>query len=161
VRWRRRGNALHVGSCNRHRLVRRHSLVIFCAAEVLAAMRLRQWIGLVAMLGVLLHAGLIVRHNTVMLAAGLEQAVFDQGAICHGGRTPTASKQPLLPEQERPNADCPMCMGLVSALAILGAAPADQPCREKLAMRLADVTETIALRLAAPRPPSRGPPRPA
>ena len=35
-------------------------------------MRSRRWIALVALLGVLLHAGAIVRHHGVMLGATLQ-----------------------------------------------------------------------------------------
>ena len=54
-------------------------------------MRSRRWIAVVALLGVLLHAGALVRHHATMLGATLDhQALLaDLGRICHSAGTPT------------------------------------------------------------------------
>ena len=66
-------------------------------------MPLRRLIGLVAMLGVLLHAGLIVRHASIMLNATLlhSELVSSLGVICHGDGSTTrlpGSDVPALPD---------------------------------------------------------------
>ena len=49
-------------------------------------MRLRPLIHILAVLGVLVHAGALVRHNTAMVGATLEYNALlsDVGSICHG-----------------------------------------------------------------------------
>ena len=59
-------------------------------------MRSRGWISLLALLGVFLHAGSVVRHNAVMTGAALQyQALVDGLAqLCHGGTNSGALAEP-------------------------------------------------------------------
>ena len=56
-------------------------------------MRSRSWVSILAVLGVLLHAGAIVRHNAAMAAASLQYQALVAGLsqICHGAGTGTGT----------------------------------------------------------------------
>jgi hypothetical protein len=91
-------------------------------------MRLRQWISVVAMLGVLLHAAALVRHYGVMLAAHLQyQAlVSDLSSICQGVATDVGNASADLPHVPKPSDaqnGCPICSGQTPASAVVAAAP--------------------------------------
>lgn len=119
--------------------------------------RFEKIISLVAVLGVLLHAGLLVRHNGVMLDAAFDQVAlsFAQGIICHSdGMQPGSGK----PGHSGKLANCPVCLGATAAAAILpplivlpGAAAASSP-------QAASGNRGITGRLAAFLPRSRAPP---
>jgi hypothetical protein len=64
-------------------------------------MRWRRYINLVALIGVLMHAGMIVRHHEVMLGAHLER----QNLISALGASATAAGRRL--RHQTPN--CPGC----------------------------------------------------
>ena len=127
-------------------------------------MQLRRWISFVALLGVLLHAGLLVRHNAVMLNAKLlhSEIAATLGVICHTDGTTArlpVSQIPDVPAQSEGLGDCPICAGLASVAAIVPSLVADITAPDFSSARVAVVGEAIALRLAAVRPPTRGPPR--
>jgi Protein of unknown function (DUF2946) len=129
-------------------------------------MRLRRWISLVAMFGVLLHAGLVVRHNAVMLNANLQQQelVAALGVICHGNGGTTqlaASDVPHVPQPSDSQSDCPICSGMVSAAALLPAMNFATLAHNRKSVRLTVVGREFAVRLVAVCPPSRGPPHSA
>jgi hypothetical protein len=129
-------------------------------------MMLRRWISFVAMFGVLLHAGFIVRHNAVMLSANLQQQelVAALGVICHGnGGTAqlAASDVPHVPQPSDSQSGCPICSGMVSAVALLPAMNFATLAHNSKSVRLAVVGREIAVRLVAVCPPSRGPPHSA
>ena len=88
-------------------------------------MRSRGLIGIIALLGVLLHAGALVRHNGMMLSALLQyQAlVADLTAICHGTGTPADTELPYLPRPTDAEFGCPVCSGLVAAFVLPAAEP--------------------------------------
>ena len=90
-------------------------------------MLLRWWISLLAVLGVLLHAGALVRHNAVMAGAHLQHQalVADLQVICHSGG-PGAAGPADLPQIPRPfdaEKGCPLCSGVASAVALTGPDP--------------------------------------
>ena len=131
---------------------------------------MRQWrklVGLVAIFGVLLHAGLIVRHSTSMIAAQIQHTELAAalGVICHGGGSAVA-----LPASEIPNIpselpasgggtqDCPLCMGFGMASAVLPDRIAVRNLPVASSARQEIVAIIIARRMAAVRPPSTGPP---
>lgn len=83
---------------------------------------LRRLISFAVLLGVLMHAHAIVRHNGVMLDAHLQRAslIADLVLICHPNGTGTLD-QANLPNVPRPTDaqnDCPICSGLTDALAL-------------------------------------------
>lgn len=104
-------------------------------------MRSRRLIGIVALLGVLLHAGALVRHSSMMLTAVLQyQAlVSDFTGICHGTAAATESELPVLPRPTGVEFGCPVCSGLVAAFVL----PPSQP-----------------IVIASPLPQRQGPPPP-
>ena len=126
-------------------------------------MRFRRWTSLVALIGVLLHAGLVVRHNTMVLASKLEHGslVAALGFICHGNGGTTelsANEVPALPEPDQDRGSCPLCAGLTPAVAVLNDAGLGCHVPDAASSRMAVLGEVIRQRLAYVRPPSRGPP---
>lgn len=126
-------------------------------------MRLRWIISLLAVLGVLAHAGALVRHNAVMVDAHLQHQalVADLQVICHSGG-PGSSEPATIPDIPRPsNADngCPLCSGLASAFAL---AALDAPCLASPYAVLEGYKPLAATRVLgqspATLPPVRGPP---
>jgi len=116
-----------------------------------------------AIIGIILHAGLIVRHNAAMLGSHLQLASLtaDLAEICHGAGGPSAADQHQLPKMPSPGSDlgsCPMCTGCISAVAILPTPYSIARVPHRTVIRMEVVGETIAQRLARLRPPSRAPP---
>jgi hypothetical protein len=116
-----------------------------------------------AIIGMLLHAGLIVWHNAAMLGTTLQRNALAAalGEICHGAGSATADARaelPDLPSQGNDQGGCPICKGCVSAVAILSVPEFAVHRPDVATARMAIVGETITLRLAYVRPPTRGPP---
>jgi hypothetical protein len=121
----------------------------------------RKFVGLLAVFGVLLHAGLIVRHNVSMVASQLGSASQFTFMICHGdGSAATVAANVGMPAEDRGSLDdtCPMCAGFGATAAVLS-----EPT--KIAVRhlpastsIVAIAEAIAERRAGDRPPTRGPP---
>src|SRR6185295_19841617 len=86
-------------------------------------MRMRKWIGVLALASVLLHAAALVRHNTVMTGANLQyQALVESlTQICHGsgvaGNTAT-TELPYIPPPSNSEHGCPICSGLGPSMAV-------------------------------------------
>jgi hypothetical protein len=125
-------------------------------------MHLRRRIGILAILGVLLHAGALVRHNAVMVGALLshQALVADLHQICNpGGGTIDAASLPDVPRPTDAQNGCPICSGLASAFAL--AAPDAMPLPAGGVVRAAHPWVAVAA-LAGPArvflPPVRGPP---
>ncbi len=83
---------------------------------------LRRLMSFVVLLGVLLHAHALVRHNGVMLDAHLKRAslIADLLIICHPSGTGTIDTASL-PDVPRPTDvenNCPLCSGLGPAVAL-------------------------------------------
>lgn len=131
-------------------------------------MRWRRWIGLLAIVGVLLHAAALARHNAIMLATaagnGMSQAAaadltLDLAVLCHapGIGDPAAS----LPAKDGSTGSqtCPICAGTVSAFALaaleLPSIAGPQLPADLAALPPQDQRRTVQRRI---RPPSRGPP---
>ena len=86
-------------------------------------MRSRKWISVLALLGVLLHAGAIARHNAVMTGANLQfQALLTGLAqLCHSstsGKVLAAAELPYIPKPTDAQNGCPICSGLSPAVAL-------------------------------------------
>jgi hypothetical protein len=125
-------------------------------------MRLRSLIRLIAVLGVLLHAGALVRHHGMMLGGHLQhQALLsDLAVLCHaGGDTGSSTAElPSIPAPTQSKSDCPVCSGQVSAFALAAPDLPQPPSRVA-------VVESWQIPAArgdphdhAVCPPARGPP---
>ncbi|MEO8652252.1 MAG: DUF2946 family protein [Hyphomicrobiaceae bacterium] len=123
---------------------------------------LRRAISYLVVLGVLLHAAAIVRHNTVMLEAHVLRAslVADLMVSCHpnGTNSVDPANLPDVPVPADAKNGCPICSGLAFALAL----PTPDLTPHFVAFdppRLRPVI--VVAHHALPRailPPSRGPP---
>lgn len=86
-------------------------------------MRSRKWISVLALLGVLLHAGALARHNAVMTGAAFQYQALLTGLsqICHGSATGdvlAAADLPYVPRPSDAQNGCPICSGLSPAVAV-------------------------------------------
>jgi len=123
---------------------------------------LRRLISFVVLLGVLLHAQAVVRHNSIMLDAHLQRAVLitDLLAICHPSGTGTVdvANLPDVPRPTDAQNNCPLCSALGSALVL----PAPSPVPTRMAFHPAERSPLPARRgielLRTFIPPARGPP---
>ena len=124
---------------------------------------LRRWVSIVALLGVLLHAGAIVRHNAAMLGAQLEHQALLAGLsrICHGMGAAGESQPVDLPAipapTERPNG-CPICSGMASAFALAGPDTILLEPPYQAVLTVGERVVTIPRTFVLVRPPTRGPP---
>jgi hypothetical protein len=87
-------------------------------------MRVRRWIGWLAIAAILLHAGTVARHNSIMFqkvsAALATGAAFEAGLICHVESSTDGEEQSLPGDNgSSPSKPCPVCLGLASAHALL------------------------------------------
>lgn len=126
-------------------------------------MRARRWISVLAALGVLLHAGAIVRHNAIMTGAALQYQALLIGLTqhCHGGAAGGALVSGDLPYLPRPSdADhgCPICSGLAQAVALIGPEPVVDFRQVPAAIVQAGETSGRLGLGHAVCPPARGPP---
>lgn len=121
--------------------------------------RLATTFRIAAIIGVLVHAVVIVWHASAMLRGAQQQAFFADAihSICING-SKSRSDLPQTPGDDGAP-DCPICKGMVGAAAVLPS--------QWFVVRRADVeTERltakavlIAARRAPVCPPARGPPR--
>lgn len=124
--------------------------------------RIAASIRVLAIIGVLVHAGLIVWHSASMLGMAIQRAELATALseICHGAGqvVSTSSELPDIPSGESDGGGCPVCKGLVSGIAILSTPflIAHRPDVDVARMEI--VGEAIARRLRPVRPPSRAPP---
>ena len=126
-------------------------------------MRRRRWVAWVAVLGVLVHATMLVRHATAVVAAGLQHhdLLVALGVICHGAGGETRLAASDLPAPPRPGDDgksCPICAGQISASAVLTGL--ESPTFVTVALDVSPATEWQAPDVTrhAARPPGRAPP---
>jgi hypothetical protein len=86
-------------------------------------MRPRTFVYVLAILAVLAHAGALVRHDLFMVAAALEYQSLraDLVASCHGiaGPEDSSAQLPNLPQPAHSHDACAICLGLVSAAAVI------------------------------------------
>ncbi len=115
----------------------------------------------VAIIGMLVHAALIVWHNASMVGATLERGLLAEAlAICHAtGPSGLEGTVPAQPGEGEASTPCPICKGLVGAVAVVPDVRLPEPSPDKTAARFAARAKLITARLAPVCPPSRGPPR--
>lgn len=126
-------------------------------------MRSRKWISVLALLGVLLHAGAIVRHNAAMTGANLQYQALLTGLaqICHGSATAdvlAAAELPYVPKPTDAQSGCPICSGLGPAVAVLAAQPAAVVLDLPTTIAFHPATHCVPDSGHAVCPPARGPP---
>ena len=122
--------------------------------------RFERMISLLAVIGVLLHAGLLVRHNGVMLDGAMDRIALDfaGGVICHGGGEDTQPNSGMpAPSSKLPN--CPVCVGTAAAAAILPPLIALPGNSLTFPIRIARADQQTGKRAVDFRPPSRAPPQ--
>jgi hypothetical protein len=125
-------------------------------------MLLRRWIGLLAVLGVLLHAGAVLRHHAVMVDAELQHQglLADLHQICKAGGTGSVDTASL-PDVPRPSNSqngCPICSGLATAFALPTPEAAPLPVLFEAPVRRPIAVAAIIGQTPAKLPPARGPP---
>ena len=126
-------------------------------------LRARRWIGLAAVLAVVLHAGALVRHGQAMDDAARQRQglLADLASLCHSETSTQAERGPelpLLPMRGQDQAACPICLGVVPGFVLMvpGLEPVDYPSRSTLVDPRSDIATTGLPRLS--HPPARGPP---
>jgi hypothetical protein len=85
-------------------------------------MFLRRCIGSLAIIGMLLHAGLFVRHNAMMLGSALDSAALAAafGEICFGASGSTHSPDSTSPQNpDGLQSHCLVCLAFAGAVALL------------------------------------------
>lgn len=122
--------------------------------------RYEKFISLMAIAGLFLHAGLLVRHNAVVLAAAFDPLGLSGGIICRGGVAPQdLADSTGLPDPAGPILKCPVCTGAVAAAAILPQpATIAGPVVEHTQPRAAAARQQLVQRLTHIWPPTRAPP---
>jgi hypothetical protein len=123
----------------------------------------RTWVGLLAVVGVLLHAAVVVRHASRMLPAmgspGLTGTLAtDMALICRSGVTTGTEQAPANAPGKGTAEVCPVCAGLVTPFALAAV--------ELPAVAVPDASSAVAGLLLDERQPvqsrirlsSRGPP---
>jgi hypothetical protein len=122
----------------------------------------RRWISIVAIIGMLLHAGLFARHSAMALKAALGDAATAgfYGVICSTNdvhiAVDRASQDPGDQSGHKPF--CPFCLGVLSGAALLPA-PFDFQVHQFYRVfdkRVAEITFRPAYHLYWP--PGRAPP---
>ena len=126
-------------------------------------MRSRKWISVLALLGVLLHAGAIARQSAAMTGATLQYHALLTGLaqLCHGSTTGDALAAAELPYVPRPSDaqnGCPICSGLSAAIALIAPEPAGIFVPPPVAMAFHADPHCVPHSGHAVCPPARGPP---
>jgi hypothetical protein len=122
-------------------------------------MRSRTWIHVLALIGVLLHAGAVARHNGIMLGYALQSDALaaDLGVICHGGANTPASELPAAPAPSQTS--CPICIRLAPLAALPAAAESlASPATGEIALQTPAPSPGLLQAPFAACPPARGPP---
>ena len=124
-------------------------------------MLVRTWIALVTVLGVLLHAGALVRHHGIMLGTHLlEQALATDPTFCRGDADAGSNVGlPGLPKPSDAQSGCPVCTGQAPACTV---ATAQEhlivPLRFAVMARWCEPERLNPALRHAVCPPPRGPP---
>jgi hypothetical protein len=120
----------------------------------------RRLISLLAIVGVLLHAGIFVRHNAMMLGAALDRAAFADifSEICHGDPNSVSPDAPHPQNPSDPESHCPDCLGFVGAAALFPAIFADYDAVYSIISDTFISSDVVRPNIPVLWPPGRGPP---
>jgi hypothetical protein len=127
-------------------------------------MRRGIFISIVAIVSMLVHAGMVARHNVLMmpLTAEVQDPLLGQIVICHSGGPlgQSTDSNPFLPKLPDPQkASCPLCCGLGPLVAVLASGPGEAGIHAIAPVQYKPASEHAAvLGHAIDVPPSRGPP---
>jgi hypothetical protein len=125
-------------------------------------MRANRWVSLLALFGVLLHAGLLVRHNNIVLAAVQQQdLLFSYGIICEVPADSRSDGQPQnQPSPFKKLYKCPICLGAVPGASLAGllVLNIEPPASFVLPLKAAVTVAAVIPQFRAVHPPSRAPP---
>lgn len=125
-------------------------------------MRSRKWISILALLGVLLHAGAIVRHNAAMTGANLQYQTLltDLAQLCHGSGAGAvaAADLPYVPKPTDAQNGCPICSGLNPVVALAVPELAVVALSPSVSIAFHSETHRVPGSGYAVCPPARGPP---
>jgi hypothetical protein len=126
-------------------------------------MRLRRLVNILAMLGMLAHAGALVRHNIVMVGATLDYNALlsDLGSICHnspGFDGGSGTDVPRIPLPSNSQDACAICLGLVGAVALIVAHVVGVPIAIAMKLPRCNIFAAMAELPRALHSPARGPP---
>lgn len=117
---------------------------------------------LLAVVAMLLHATLLVRHHGFALQSSLthQSLVASLLEICAGGEAKqlASSDIPTLPAHGKHADTCPLCMGMGSVVAVTSEGPVLVLPTAYVSARIGVVAEILTRRLPAATPPIRGPP---
>jgi hypothetical protein len=113
-------------------------------------------------MGVLLHAGLLVRHSLTMVdaAKAYHALLTDLAGLCrtsHDDGAVPVSDLPSLPQPSDP-AGCPVCAGLAGAFAVLGPQAVLLRAEPAAESRLPGIASAAPRSRRTAHPPARGPP---
>jgi len=123
-------------------------------------MRVRTWTAIVALLGVLLHAGALVCHHGIVLSTLLlEQALASDASFCRGGADPASpTGLPGSPKPSDAQSSCPVCAGQAPAFALAATDLPTVPLRFAVMARWCEPERINPALRHAVCPPPRGPP---
>jgi hypothetical protein len=123
-------------------------------------MRLRSWTAVVAILGVLLHAGALVRHHGNMQGTHLlAQALAVDPSFCLGDPdAPWPANLPGVPKPSDGQSGCPICAGQAPAFALGASDHPTVPLRFAVMARWCEPERVNPALRHAVCPPPRGPP---
>jgi hypothetical protein len=129
-------------------------------------MRIRRWVGWLAVAAIMLHAATIARHNVIRfqaIAAELAASTgFAPAAICYvASEADGSGPAPAVPGdgQDGTSKPCPICLGLASAHALPASeAPAPRVPHTLFVPRFVPQKLELAPSVRLFLPPTRGPP---
>jgi hypothetical protein len=121
----------------------------------------RRLISVLAIIGVLLHAGLFIRHNAMMLGAALDHAALADifSNICFGHADSSANPDATHPRnQDGPQSRCLDCLSCGSAVALLPAISATYGATYAIVSDSIIPSDPVRPNSLELWPPGRGPP---
>jgi hypothetical protein len=121
----------------------------------------RRLVSLLAIIGMLLHAGLFVRHNAMMLGVALDRAAFVDAfdEICLGKSNSPATSDAGHPQNKGdPQAHCPDCLGFAGAVALLPTISVNYDASYSIASDVLFSSQVISTDGLLLWPPGRAPP---
>jgi hypothetical protein len=121
----------------------------------------RRLLSLLAIIGVLLHAGLFVRHNAMMVGAALERALLTEifSEICAGKPDSPASPDATYPRDHgNPESHCPDCLACAGAVALLPTIFVDFDATYSIASDPPISSQVVSSNRLVLWPPGQGPP---
>jgi hypothetical protein len=126
-------------------------------------MRASKWTAVLAVLGVLVHAGAAAYHSASLAGATFQYLALraDLAVLCHGGSSsnaPADRELPLIPRPADGGNGCQVCCALGAAVALPAAEGAKLPAPPPAASPAFITADRTTPFHHAACPPARGPP---